>query len=110
MENSDLPTSLKEELEEIEASPYLSASYKRNKLQKYVIRTILAFILFIVFWEYEWVRWSLWFYVPLNLLGLGSIYLMPYLVGKKLAKVREKVNALPNDLIVKGDTKAAENE
>ena len=110
MENSDLHTSLHEELAEIAASPFLSSSYKRNKLQKYVIRTILAIILYVFFWEYEWVRWSLWFYVPLNLLGLGSIYLMPYLVSKKLDKVREKVDALPHDMMVNEDPEDAEIE
>ncbi len=83
--------SLEEELKNIESEDIFSPFYRRKKLIRYGIRTLIALIIYLVFWENDWVRWSLWVYIPLNLLGLGAIFLGPYLAQRKLEKVRHKL-------------------
>ncbi len=94
MSENTVRESLERELKEIEASEMLTPAYKRKKLIAYAIRTTIAAIIYIYFWEYIWLRWTLLFYVPLNLVGLGLILGAEHFVHKKLENTRRKIDEL----------------
>lgn len=79
------------EVERIQADEIMSKDYQKKKLKLYFIRTTLSIILFVVLWKYQWVRWALWVYIPLNLLGLVAILVPPILLKRKIEKTRKKV-------------------
>ena len=55
----------------------------RKRWIKSIIRWILTIILYIVFWDKEWVRWSLWIVLPMALINLGYMLLAPRLFQAK---------------------------
>ena len=79
-----------EELEEIKNNEVFDAKYRKRKAINWLIRTIIAIVLYVVFWDNEWVRWSLWIYVPLNLFGLVTLFIVPYLLKKRTRKPRKE--------------------
>lgn len=83
-----------EELKDIANNEIFDAGYRRKKMINWLIRTIIAIVLYILFWEYEWVRWSLWIYVPLNLFGLVMLFIVPSYLKKKHEKLEKKMNEL----------------
>jgi hypothetical protein len=93
MENTETTRdSLNKELEAIGASHIMSPAYQRKKLIRWVIRNSISVVLYILFWKYEWVRWSLYVTVPLSLFSLFTILVMPYFLKKKLEKTRKKID------------------
>ena len=78
------------ELEALTPGTVLSPQYRRKKLVTWCTRTVLVMVLYILFWNYAWVRWTLIGYVPLNLFGLWSIYGWNAMMQKKIARTREK--------------------
>ena len=89
--HNNLKDSLEEELEEVNFNELISSEFRNKKLKLYVVRTIIAIILYSIFWKYEMVRWSLWFYIPLNLFGLALLFLSPYFLKRKIEKTRKLV-------------------
>lgn len=96
MPNS-LKNNLESELSKIEEEKIFSSEYRSKKLITYLIRTGLALTLYILFWQHQWVKWSLTVYIPLNLLSLFSIFGLYYLLKRKLERVRRKINGSKND-------------
>jgi hypothetical protein len=77
-------------IEEVENDEILSTKFKKKKLISWCIRTIIAVVLYLIFWKYEWVRWSLFVYIPINLFSLASIFLWRNLILKKLKKIKSE--------------------
>ena len=77
-------------LTEVENNEILTEKFKRKKLIIWLIRTIVAIILYVIFWKYELVRWSLIIYIPLNLFSPFSIFFWRKLINKKLNKIKNK--------------------
>lgn len=94
MSSNNWKTAAEQEIQALEASEVFSPAFRKQKLIAYCVRTVLAIGLFYYFWESEWARWLLWFYIPLNLFGLGLIVLTPLFLNKKIAKLRAKIDAL----------------
>lgn len=69
-------------LEEVEMKKVFTTRFKKKRFILYFIRTILAIVLYIVFWKYDWVAWSLLVYIPLNLFSLASIFWGKYSLEK----------------------------
>ena len=90
----DFKQQFEEELRKAQENPVLSPEFRRKKLLMYLIRTVIAVILFYVFWEYEWVKWLLYAYIPLNLISLFSIFGVPYFLKRKIRNTQEKIDAL----------------
>lgn len=90
----DFKQQFEKELKEAQDSPVLSPEFRRKKLMMYLIRTVIAVVLFFVFWDYEWVKWFLYVYIPLNLISLFSIFVVPYFLNKKMSKTQEKIDEL----------------
>ena len=89
-----LKDSFDKEIKKINQENILSPTYRRKKTIIWGIRTIIAIILFVIFWEYSWVRWVLLAYIPLNIFSLISIHLGSKLLNKKINKTRMKIDEL----------------
>lgn len=83
---------LRQEIEDLSKEERLSPDYRKKKLIIWFVRTILSVILYIIFWEYEWVRWTLVLYVPLSLFNLVMLLQYNKMLDKKLDKIRSKIN------------------
>src|SRR5688572_9897444 len=92
MENEQpLAGSFKNELDAITGNTILDPVYRRKKWLFWAVRTILTVVLYIVFWEHTWVRWTLLVTVPLSLFSLFAVLGMPYLLKRKIERARRKI-------------------
>ncbi len=85
---------LKEELDEVSEAQVLNKAYLRKKLIFWFIRAVLSVILYIIFWKYEWVRWSLFVTVPVSLASLLLIILGPFLLRRKIRNLEKRIDRL----------------
>ncbi len=92
--SKDTKNTLAEELEKIKSETILSPQYKKRKALFWVIRTLIAIVLYILLWEYTWVRWTLVVYIPLSLVSLSSIFGWNFFLNQKIAKTQKKIQEL----------------
>lgn len=92
--NESLSDKLKNELEAISSQTIFNPAYKKKKLLLWSIRTILTVVLYIIFWKYSWVRWSLVVLIPLSAFNLFMIFAYPYIFKRKIEKVKQRIDAL----------------
>ncbi|MFK7783346.1 hypothetical protein [Psychroserpens sp.] len=90
----DLKEQFENEMEKVQQDNVLSPEYRRKKLIMYVIRTVIAIVLFYVFWEHQWAKWMLYVYIPLNLIFLVSIFVMPYFLKRKIKSTQQIIDEL----------------
>ena len=83
---------LLKEIDDLSEQQRLSSAYKKKKLVIWTVRTILSIVLYIIFWKYEWVRWTLILYVPLALFNLVMVLGFNYMLDKKLDKIRSRLD------------------
>lgn len=83
---------LLKETDDLSSHQRLSTAYKKRKLIIWTIRTGLSVVLYVIFWKYEWVRWTLILYVPLALFNLVMILGFNYMLDKKAKKIRSRLN------------------
>ena len=83
-----------QEAYDYEAIAKKSSQYRLQKLLGWLVRTVIATILFVTFWEYTWVKWTLVFYIPLNIFGLYSIVKSFNAVDAKVEEVIQKIEEL----------------
>ncbi|MEM6697457.1 MAG: hypothetical protein AAF599_03610 [Bacteroidota bacterium] len=95
---NDLKNSFEEEIERIKSETTLSPEFRKRKLIAWAIRTLIAIALYAIFWKHSWVRWTLILYIPLNLLGLLAIYGQNFLINRKIASTRAKIEGLEKQL------------
>lgn len=93
-EENNLKDDFEKELKDINAASILTPEYKRKKTIIWGVRTIIAIILFVLFWKHHWVRWALIAYIPLNLFSLISIYGWSAILNKKIAKTKIEIDVL----------------
>jgi len=91
MEDQSLKEQFERELENIQSKARLSPEQKKRKFIFWCIRTLIAIVLYVIFWKHQWVRWSLIIYIPLNLLSLFAIYGSNFLLQKKIERTRRKI-------------------
>ncbi|MCR6639660.1 MAG: hypothetical protein NVV82_11935 [Sporocytophaga sp.] len=84
--------SIKRELEILSNSPILMKEYRQKKLLLWLVRTLMTILIYVLFWEYNWVKWTLILTVPLNLFSLFTIVGSGYLLKRKIEKLRNKLN------------------
>ncbi|MFP4844353.1 hypothetical protein [Winogradskyella sp. PE311] len=87
---------LKKELDKLTESPIFSKTFRKKKFVIYLIRTAIAAIIIYYLWDYEWIKWVLYFYIPLNLLSLVSIFGWNIFLNKRIQKSQEKLDELMN--------------
>ncbi len=81
----------KRELEEVAANSILTPEFRRKKLILWFIRTTISVVLYIIFWKYNWVKWTLLLTVPLSLFSLCTIVVMPYFLKRKIENTKAKI-------------------
>lgn len=95
-------TELKEEFEKLTKETLqdeiFSSEFKRKKLKIYLIRTLIAAVIIFFLWDYKWIKWVLYFYIPLNLLSLVSIYAGDLFLSKKIKRTQRKIEELDSYL------------
>jgi len=90
--NQNLSEQFKKEIEAISNDTILNSSYRKNKLILWIIRTVISVILYILFWSYTWVKWTLLLTIPLNLFSLFTIIGLPYLLKRKIKRAEQKIS------------------
>ncbi|MCR9154395.1 MAG: hypothetical protein NXI09_09825 [Bacteroidetes bacterium] len=75
-------------MENIKAPPLLDPSYRRKKLIAYLVRSLIAIALYWYFWSVSWVPYTLWIYIPINLIGLIMLTILPKFLEKKMQKAQ----------------------
>jgi hypothetical protein len=83
---------LREEIDDFSNQNRLSSSYKKRKLIIWTVRTVLSAVLYIIFWKYEWVRWTLVLYIPLSLFNLLMIFGFNFILDRKVKRLKSKVD------------------
>lgn len=64
----------------------------RSRWIRLIIRETITVALYIIFWKYEWVRWSLWVVVPLILLNLGLLCLLTWGLPRKIKLLQNSLD------------------
>ncbi len=90
-DNETLNESFKRELEEATTNTILDPAYRNKKLVLWTIRTILSFILYLIFWKYDWVKKSLFLTIPLSLFSLFTIIASPYILKRKIERTKRNI-------------------
>jgi hypothetical protein len=85
---------LKKDADELYDSFHLSKAYRRKKLIIWFVRTILTIIIYIIFWKYTWIRWTLILYIPLSLFNLFGLLGWNFLLKKKISRIKEKIDGV----------------
>jgi len=93
-EKNNLKDSFEKELEKIKGETILSPEYRRKKTIIWGIRTMIAIILFVIFWKHNWIRWLLIAYIPLNLFSLITIYGGNAILNRKINRTRNKIDKM----------------
>ena len=81
---------IKSEFKKIESNKIFTKEFKRKKTIIWCIRTLIAIVLFYIFWEHSWVKWFLILYIPLNLFGLFVIHGGSSFLKRKANKIKKK--------------------
>lgn len=92
--NQSFSDNLKDELDAISSDTIFNPAYRKKKLVLWSIRTVLTIVLYIIFWKYSWVRWSLVVSIPLSVLNLAMIIAYPYIFKRKMEKVKQRIESL----------------
>jgi hypothetical protein len=91
-ENETISEGFKRELEQASTNTILDPAYKKKKLILWAIRNAFSVVLYVIFWNYSsWVQFSLYFTVPLSLLSLLAILAMPYILKRKIASAKLRI-------------------
>ncbi len=85
---------LKKELQQLSKDPILSKKHRNRKLLIYLVRTLIAVTIIYFLWDYDWVKWVLYIYIPLNLISLISILGWNYFLNRRLAKTQKQIDEI----------------
>ncbi|MFI5132461.1 MAG: hypothetical protein ACHQFX_20830 [Chitinophagales bacterium] len=83
---------IKEELENIAETDRITASYRKRKLIMWSVRTVLSILIYVIFWKHQWVRWTLFLYIPLSIFNLVMIFGFNYILDRKIKKIKSKLD------------------
>ena len=83
---------LQQEIEDFSKEHRLSSAYRKKKLIIWTVRTLLSVVLYVIFWKYEWVRWTLILYIPLALFNLLMIFGFNFIIDRKVKSLKSKID------------------
>jgi hypothetical protein len=89
---------LKNEMQALSDNPLLSKKFRSKKLVLYAIRTVIAIVIIYFLWDYDWVKWVLYIYIPLNLISLASILGWNIFLNKRIKKSQERIDDIINSM------------
>ena len=93
MENN-LTKELENELEKVFKENLLSKEQIRSKLSRWLFRNVLTYVFIYYFWDYYWVKISLFLLIPLSLFSLLMIVGSNYLLLRKLKSAQKSIDKL----------------
>jgi hypothetical protein len=82
----------KKDVDDLYTEFHLPKSYRKKKLTIWCVRTILTIIIYIIFWKYTWIRWTLVLYIPLSLFNLFGLLGWNFLLRKKTGQLKRKID------------------
>jgi len=92
MENNEtISDSFSKELDAISSDTILDPAFRRKKLILWTIRAMISIVLYVIFWKYEWVKWTLLLTIPLSFFSLFTIIGAAYLLKRKIKKTKRKI-------------------
>ena len=94
MDRQQTKDELKAEIQQFSNESKLGKTYLKRKLIAWIFRTILTIIIYIIFWKYEWVRWTLLLYIPLSIFNIVMIFGFNRLVDKKVKDLNAKIDSV----------------
>ncbi len=94
--NETLSESFKKDLDAASTNTILDPAYRKKKLILWTVRTTISVVLYVIFWKYNWVKWSLLLTIPLSLFSLFTIIVSPYLLKRKIEQTRNKIDEAEN--------------
>jgi len=83
---------LLKEIDDFSDQHRLTSEYRKRKLIMWIVRTGLSVVLYVIFWKYEWIRWTLIAYVPLSLFNLIMILGFNNILDKRVSKIRSRID------------------
>ena len=88
---TDRDPELEKQLSAIDEDLNALKSDLRKRWLRAMTRWTITIMLYIYFWEYQWVRWSLWVVGPL--IGLNILFMIfgPRLIEAKRDKLEKKL-------------------
>ncbi len=92
MSEANWKESIESDVDKALQNKVFTPEFRRKRLIAYVIRTILTIVIYVVFWETEWVAWTLVVVVPMNLFSLIMIFAGPIMLRQKAEKIKETLN------------------
>jgi ABC-type transport system involved in Fe-S cluster assembly fused permease/ATPase subunit len=97
MENNETTSdSFKRELDAVSTNTILDPAFRKKKLILWAIRTSISVVLYIVFWKYDWIKWTLVVTVPLSIFSLFTIIGSPYILKRKIERTNRKIEQTEN--------------
>lgn len=74
------------------AAEILSTEYRNRKLKLWFIRAGISAGILYYFWDKEWMSWAKYLLIGFPLISLTSILATPYLLKRKMASVKSKID------------------
>ncbi len=93
-----LKRKLESELAELRSFDVLDPYFRNKKLLIWFIRTNIAFFIYMMLWDYYWIRWTLLVYVPMNLASIGSLFLARYFLSRKISSLEIRLRRLLREI------------
>ncbi len=87
-----------ERLDYIRSNSILAPAYLRRKILFWILRTGIAALVYLIFWKFSWVRWTLVITVPISILNITSVFTWKYLLREKLRRNEQELAELENTL------------
>ena len=90
-DNETISEGFNRELDAISTNTVLDPAFRKRKLILWAVRTSISVVLYIIFWKYDWVKWSLVVTVPFSIFSLFAIIGSPYLLKRKIERTKSKI-------------------
>jgi len=89
---------LEAELAELRSFDVLDPHFWKKKILIWFIRSNIAFFIYMMLWDYYWIRWTLLVYIPMNLASIGSLFLARYFVSRKISSLETRLRRLIREI------------
>jgi hypothetical protein len=93
-----LKRKLESELAELRSFDVLDPFFRKKKILIWFIRTNIAFFIYMMLWDYYWIRWTLLVYVPMNLASIASLFLARYFLSRKISSLEIRLRRLLKEI------------
>jgi hypothetical protein len=71
--------------------PIMNPECRKMKTIAFLIRTVILTVLYLIFWKYGWVKWTLIVFAPLTLINFFNVIFIPLLVTAAIKKAKKRI-------------------